>query len=36
LEKFKEQFAWLGRLPDLAKRVQRLERRQEADTASKS
>ncbi|MGH9678515.1 MAG: UDP-3-O-(3-hydroxymyristoyl)glucosamine N-acyltransferase [Candidatus Acidiferrales bacterium] len=26
LEKFKEQFAWLGRLPELAKRIQRLEK----------
>jgi UDP-3-O-[3-hydroxymyristoyl] glucosamine N-acyltransferase len=27
LEKFKQQFAWLGRLPELAKRIQRLEKR---------
>jgi UDP-3-O-[3-hydroxymyristoyl] glucosamine N-acyltransferase len=32
LEKFKEQFVWLSRLPDLAKRIQELERRDKPDT----
>jgi len=31
LEKFKEQFAWLGRLPELAQRIHLLEKRVEAD-----
>lgn len=30
LSKFKEQFAWLGRLPELAKRIQSLEKRNES------
>jgi len=34
LEKFKQQFVWLSRLPDLAKRIQMLERRDKTDTVS--
>jgi UDP-3-O-[3-hydroxymyristoyl] glucosamine N-acyltransferase len=36
LEKFKEQFAWFGRLPELAKRIRNLEQRSEKlnDTGS--
>ena len=30
LSKFKEQFAWLGRLPELARRIQNLEKRNES------
>jgi UDP-3-O-[3-hydroxymyristoyl] glucosamine N-acyltransferase len=31
LERFKEQFAWLGRLPELARRIQKLEKSYDAD-----
>ena len=31
LDKFKEQFAWLSRLPELAKRIKRLEKRAELE-----
>jgi UDP-3-O-[3-hydroxymyristoyl] glucosamine N-acyltransferase len=31
LDKFKEQFAWLGRLPEMARRVRRLEKAVEPD-----
>ena len=36
LDKFKEQFAWLGRLPELARRVRRLENRFGTDGAPDS
>ena len=33
LSKFKEQFAWLSRLPELAKRIEKLEKGNESGSA---